>query len=274
MTTRRPAKAAMEATDATGAPRVNKLEARGVSHYFFPVKSRMPLLALDAVDVEVEAGRFTALVGPSGCGKSTLLRMFAGLIAPSRGEIRMDGKRIEGPDSRKGLVFQEDAVFPWLTVARNVEYGLRSRDVPKYTARETARHWIDIVGLSGFDHAYPSELSGGMRKRVDLARVYASDPEVLLMDEPFGALDALTKQALQEDLLQLLQRVVKTVVFVTHDLEEAVYLADVVVLMSSRPGRIREVQTVTLPRSRGPEVRDSPEFFDLVRSLRRLLPNG
>ena len=256
---------------AGGPPETLKLLADGVTHYFTPVKAKVPLLALDSIDLYIPAGHFVAVVGPSGCGKSTLLRMFAGLIRPTRGTVFLDGKPITGPDSRKGMAFQEDAVFPWLSVEGNVRYGLRCRGVPKKDAREIARRWIAAVGLDGFEQSYPHELSGGMRKRVDLARLYASDSEVLLMDEPFGALDAMTKQDLQEDLLRLWQGAVRTVVFVTHDLEEAIYLADIVVFMSARPGRIKDIRSVKLDRPRPADVRDSPEFFELVRSSREVL---
>jgi NitT/TauT family transport system ATP-binding protein len=192
----------------------------------------------------------------------------AGLVSPSRGDVLLDGAVTRGPNPGKGMVFQEDSVFPWLTVQQNVEYGLRARGLRGNMVTAVASRWIQAVGLEGFADAYPRELSGGMRKRVDLARVYATDPEGLLMDEPFGALDALTREALQADLLSLWQELRKTVVFVTHDLDEAAYLADVVVFMSPRPGRVTAIVPVTLGRPRSPEVRTSPEFFALTRRLR------
>ena len=244
------------------------LEARNICHYFLPVKARRALLVIDGVSLTIARGTFTAIVGESGCGKSTLLRIFAGLVPPSKGEVRLDGEVTRGPDPRKGMVFQEDSVFPWLTVQKNVEYGLRARGLKGDGVRAEASRWIQAVGLEDFGEAYPRELSGGMRKRVDLARVYATNPEVLLMDEPFGALDALTREALQTDLLSLWQEQRKTVVFVTHDLDEAAYLADVVVFMSPRPGRVTAILPVPLGRPRSPSVRISPEFFALTRRFR------
>jgi NitT/TauT family transport system ATP-binding protein len=243
------------------------LSAIDVRHYFAPARAQRPFLALDDVNLDIPAASFVALIGPSGCGKSTLLRVFAGLIAPTSGRAELVGEAIAGPDERKGMVFQEDAVFPWLTVARNVEFGLRARGVPRGKRRDVAREWINLVGLAGFEDAYPRELSGGMRKRVDLARVYASDPEVLLMDEPFGALDALTKLRLQGELLGLWERTRKTVVFVTHDLEEAVYLSDTVVVMGARPGRIASIHQIDIPRPRTFETRASERFTALAHLL-------
>ena len=239
----------------------------GVRHHFTQGQHRRPLLVLEGVDLAIPRGSVVSLVGASGCGKSTLLRMFAGLIKPTTGRVELGGQPIEGPDERKGMVFQEDAVFPWLRVMGNVEYGLRARGVPRARRRQIAAGWIELVGLAGFENAYPHELSGGMRKRVDLARVYASDPEVLLMDEPFDALDALTKLQLQEELLQLWERSRKTIVFVTHDLEESVYLSDAVVVMSPRPGRVASVHQIDIPRPRSFETKAGERFTALQHRL-------
>ena len=243
------------------------LACQHIHHYFATSKSGQLLHALGDISLDVPAGSFVSLVGASGCGKSTLLRVFAGLIQPTHGVARLAGNPIRGADEHKGMVFQEDAVFPWLSVIKNVEYGLRARGISREQRRATARRWIELVGLSGFEDAYPRELSGGMRKRVDLARVYASDPDVLLMDEPFGALDAQTKLRLQTELLRLWEQRRKTVVFVTHDLEEAVYLSDTVVVMAARPGRIASVHEVGLARPRPFEVRTSAEFTTLAKRL-------
>jgi NitT/TauT family transport system ATP-binding protein len=257
-------RAAAGATPEAGIP---ALSVNGIRHYFAPARSERPFLALDNVTLDVTAGSLVSLVGPSGCGKSTLLRVFAGLIIPTSGRAQLSGQPINGPDERKGMVFQDDAVFPWLGVMKNVEFGLRTRGVGRTERQKVAQEWIDLVGLTGFEKAYPRELSGGMRKRVDLARVYASDPEVLLMDEPFGALDALTKLRLQEELLKLWERTRKTIVFVTHDLEEAVYLSDTVVVMAARPGRISSIHKIDIPRPRTFETRTTEQFTTLTHRL-------
>ena len=225
------------------------------------------LTVLDGINLTFPSGSFTSIVGTSGCGKSTLLKMMAGRFAPSDGEMRLDGNIIKGTDRRRGMVFQQDAVFPWMTVAKNVSYGPRLRGASKAEQREAETKWIEAVGLKGFEDRWPRELSGGMRKRVDIGRVYANDPDVLLMDEPFGALDAQTKERLQSDLLATWRQTQKTVIFVTHDLEEAIFLSDQIVVMSARPGRIRHIEHVALPRPRKDEMRLSSEFLDIKRKL-------
>ena len=265
MTTRQQQGQAPDSADADSTELA--LSCRNVHHYFADAKSTRPFHVLDDVSLDIPAGSFVSLVGASGCGKSTLLRVFAGLIRPPNGDALLAGTPIRGADRHKGMVFQEDAVFPWLSVIKNVEYGLRVRGVPRPERRAKARQWINLVGLSGFENAYPRRLSGGMRKRVDLARVYASDPDVLLMDEPFGALDAQTKLRLQQELLRLWEQSRKTVIFVTHDLEEAVYLSDTVVVMAARPGRIASVHQVGLDRPRSFEARATPEFIALTQRL-------
>jgi NitT/TauT family transport system ATP-binding protein len=247
-----------------GAP---ALMAREVRHYFSMAAATRPFLVLSDIDLEIPEGAFVSLVGPSGCGKSTLLRVFAGLIVPTYGRAELKGEAITGPNERKGMVFQEDAVFPWLNVRDNVEFGLKARGVAKASRDAIASRWIETVGLKGFEGSFPRELSGGMRKRVDLARVYASDPEVLLMDEPFGALDAMTKLRLQEELLRLWDQSRKTVVFVTHDLDEAVYLSDFVVVMAAQPGRISSIHPIDLPRPRHFEMRATEKFTGLAHGL-------
>ncbi len=244
-----------------------KLQIRDLTHRFAIGAARDELTVLHGVNLDIQRGQFVSIIGESGCGKSTLLRMMAGLLSPSDGEVLHDSKQVRGIDPRLGFVFQQDAVFPWLTVEQNVEYGPRSRGVPKAQREGAVAKWCASVGLSNFRKAYPKELSGGMRKRVDLARAYANDPDVLLMDEPFAALDVQTKAVMQEAVLDLWQSTGKTVVFVTHDLEEAVFLSDLVVVLSSRPGRIHALMPIALPRPRTAETRVSDEFARTKREL-------
>ena len=225
------------------------------------------LTVLDGINLTFPSGSFTSIVGTSGCGKSTLLKMMAGLFEPSDGEMRLDGDIIRGTDRRRGMVFQQDAVLPWMTVAKNVSYGPRIHGASKAEQEAAEKKWIEAVGLKGFEDRWPRELSGGMRKRVDIGRVYANDPDVLLMDEPFGALDAQTKERLQSDLLATWRETQKTVIFVTHDLEEAIFLSDQIIVMSARPGRIRHIEEVSLPQPRQDEMRLSTEFLDIKRKL-------
>ncbi|HXU53325.1 MAG TPA: ABC transporter ATP-binding protein [Casimicrobiaceae bacterium] len=256
---------------AATSRRTLALDVKGVWRYFQRLDGTPPFTALENIDLDVESGKFVAIIGGSGCGKSTLLRIMAGLVPPSRGVVLHEGKPVRGPHFSRGFVFQADAVFPWLTVRRNIEFGLQCRGIPAGKRRATAETWARTVGLADFIDAYPKELSGGMRKRVDLARVYANDPDVLLMDEPFGALDAQTKERMQVELLELWDRSRKTVLFVTHDVDEAVFLADEIVVMASRPGRIAERITVPLARPRDERSRVSEGFEQTRRRLRGLL---
>lgn len=230
--------------------------------------------ALKDVNLEVQAGEFMCLVGPSGCGKSTLVFIVAGLVMPSAGEVHVGGERVTEPDPDRTVVFQGDAVFPWMTVAQNVAYGLRQSNASKREIDATVSQLVERVGLTGFSDAYPKELSGGMKKRVDLARAYATNPKALLMDEPFGALDAITKEKMQVDLMQLSASETdrqRTVLFVTHDLEEAIFLADRVAVMSARPGTIQVVLDIPLARPREASVKLSNEFQALRGQIRELL---
>ncbi|MFZ7128085.1 MAG: ABC transporter ATP-binding protein [Desulfobacterales bacterium] len=219
--------------------------------------------ALQHISLSIEPGEFICLVGPSGCGKTTLLNIIAGFLKPTAGEVRVDGRIIEGPGPDRGVVFQQYAVFPWLTVRENVRFGLKLAANRRGTSEtdEIVDHFIELVGLKEFEKAYPKELSGGMKQRVALARSYAVNPAVLLMDEPFGALDAQTRQFMQESLLQILEQERKTVVFVTHGVEEATYLASRVVIMAARPGRIREIIPVEIPYPRLSEIKTTAEFI-------------
>ena len=257
----------MSASARIGTAEPAKLGIRGLTHRFVTGAQSTPLTVLRDIDLDIARGQFVSIIGESGCGKSTLLRMMAGLLAPSEGQVLHDGTPVKGINHALGFVFQQDAVFPWLTVEQNVEYGPRSRGVPKDERRRLVEHWCASVGLSAFRKAYPKELSGGMKKRVDLARAYANSPDVLLMDEPFAALDVQTKGVMQEAVLQLWESTQKTVVFVTHDLDEAVFLSDVVVVLSSRPGRIHTIITNPLGRPRTEVTRVSDEFAASKRTL-------
>lgn len=217
--------------------------------------------ALEDITLDVRAGEFLALVGPSGCGKSTLLDLLGGLTVPTSGRILLDGRPIGGPGRDRGIVFQQYALFPWRTSAQNVEFGLDIAGLKAGQRREVARHFLDLVGLSGFADRYPHELSGGMKQRVAIARSLAYDPEVLLMDEPFAALDAQTRETLQGELLRIWRATGKTIVFITHAIDEAVVLGQRVAVMTSRPGRIKQV--IEIPdvlRSEAEDVRSLPEF--------------
>ena len=249
---------------------MSEIRAENISHTF-GAGTPEALAVLEEIDLVFESGSFNSIVGTSGCGKSTLLKMMAGLYSPTRGAITLNGEKITGTGRDRGMVFQQDAVFPWMTVAGNISYGPRLRGASRRERREIEAKWIKIVGLQGFEDRWPRELSGGMRKRVDIGRVYANDPAVLLMDEPFGALDAQTKERMQTDLLDAWRVSKKTIVFVTHDLEEAIFLSDKVIVMSPRPGRIRHIDTVALPRPRNNEMRLTSEFLDIKRKLWKLL---
>ena len=244
-----------------------KLGVHGLTHEFGMHGGKAALTVLRNIDLEIPTGKFVSLIGESGCGKSTLLRLMAGLLRPTRGEVRHDGGAVRGINQALGFVFQQDAVFPWLTVEKNVEYGPRSHGLPRQERERLVAEWCETVGLTKFRKAYPKQLSGGMRKRVDLARAYANSPDVLLMDEPFAALDVQTKAVMQQAVLELWKSTGKTVVFVTHDLEEAVFLSDLVVVLSSRPGRIHSLVEIDLARPRSEETRVSDEFFAAKREL-------
>jgi NitT/TauT family transport system ATP-binding protein len=218
------------------------------------------VIALDDVSLDIETGSFCCLVGGSGCGKSTLLNLIAGLIAPSDGSIEVGGRPVEQPGPDRGMVFQSYTLYPWLRVRQNVEFGPALRGVARSERTSTADELLAEMGLSEFAEAYPSQLSGGMQQRVAIARALANNPEVLLMDEPFGALDALTRSTAQRFLTDLWERHRRTIAFVTHDIEEAVFLADRVYVMSPRPGRVRECIEIDLPRPRSAALLATPEF--------------
>jgi NitT/TauT family transport system ATP-binding protein len=238
-----------------------KISVQDVSRVY-PLKDN-DFVALDHVSLDVGDNEFITVVGPSGCGKSTLMNILAGLETPSGGGAFVDGVPVRGPGPDRGMIFQQYALFPWLTVRKNVEFGLRVAKVPAAQRRERAEHYIRLVGLEQFADALPKMLSGGMKQRCAIARAYAVNPSLLLMDEPFGALDALTRVRLQEQLLDTWSQDKRTVMFITHDVDEAVILANRVVVMAARPGRIHEVIDVDLPYPRDESVRLSPEFAEL-----------
>jgi NitT/TauT family transport system ATP-binding protein len=227
------------------------------------VTARGRTVSLDNVSLDVAEGEFITLVGPSGCGKSTMLNLIGGLLEPTSGQVLVHGDQVKGPSPDRGVIFQQYALFPWLTALENVEFGLRLQGLKKIERREKAMHYLDLVGIADFAHALPKELSGGMKQRCAIARAYAVNPSVLLMDEPFGALDALTRVQMQDELLSTWQKERRTIVFITHDVDEAVYLASRVVVMSPRPGRISEIIDVPLPYPRTEELRLSPEFASI-----------
>src|SRR6476469_9404872 len=232
-----------------GGPATAMIEIDHVSQVF-RTSGRQDHLALSDISLKIEDGAFVSILGPSGCGKSTLLYIVGGFVPPTRGAAKMKGRAIRGPGPDRGPVFQEFALFPWKSVLGNVMYGPRQQGLRREEAEAQSRRLIEMVGLKGFEHFYPKELSGGMKQRVALARTLAYHPSVLLMDEPFGALDAHTRTRLQNDLLNIWERDRKTVLFVTHSVEEAVFLSDKVVVMTRSPGRIKQVIDINLPRPR------------------------
>jgi len=223
--------------------------------------------ALQPVDFEVRDNDFVTILGPSGCGKSTLLRIVAGLDHATSGRVLLDGVPVEGPGADRGMVFQSYTLFPWLTIEQNIRFGLRERGMPEAQQKERAAYFIAKVGLRGFEQHFPKQLSGGMQQRTAIARALANDPKILLMDEPFGALDNQTRVLMQELLLGIWEAERKTVLFVTHDIDEAIFMANRVAVFSARPGRIKTELAVDLPHPRHYRVKTSPEFMDLKARL-------
>jgi ABC-type nitrate/sulfonate/bicarbonate transport system, ATPase component len=239
-----------------------KLSVRNLTKRF-PVSDGPSMLALDGVDLDVEEGEFIAFVGPSGCGKTTLLRIIQGLETATSGDILIDGKPARGPGHDRGFVFQQYGLLPWLTAAQNIGFALEAKGVPERRHGDITERVLATVGLKGFGDRFPHQLSGGMQQRVGIARALAIEPDMMLLDEPFGALDALSREILQNEMLGLTERMGKTVLFVTHSVDEAVCLADRVVVMSPRPGRIRDIVPIDIPRPRarlGEALRDTPEY--------------
>jgi NitT/TauT family transport system ATP-binding protein len=250
------------------------LEASGVRKIYRKDGREMPVLEVERF--AAREGEFITIIGPSGCGKSTLLHIMGGFIPAESGTIRVHGRAVNGPGPDRGMMFQEFALFPWKTVAGNVAWGLEAQGRPRSEIEPIVQNYLEIMGLAEFRNHYPAEISGGMKQRTALARVLAFDPKVLLMDEPFGALDAQTREVMQEEVTKIWERTRKTIVFVTHDIEEAVFLGDRVVVLSARPGRIREDIRIDLPRPRSLEIKKSIEcheyrnrIWDMIRQESR-----
>jgi NitT/TauT family transport system ATP-binding protein len=251
-----------------GPGHAGSIVIRGLRKQFRDIVRQEEIVALDGIDLDIADNEFLTVLGPSGCGKTTLLNIVASFEAASAGELRVDGEQIRKPGPDRGVVFQEYALFPWLTVEQNIEFGLRERGMRKSERRERVRRQIASVGLSGFEQRYPQELSGGMRQRVALARVLVNNPKILLMDEPFAALDAQTRSMMQQELLGVWSAERRTAIFITHNIEEAVLLGDRVVVMTARPGRIKEIFAIELSR---PRDVTSAEFNDIRRRVTSLL---
>jgi ABC-type nitrate/sulfonate/bicarbonate transport system ATPase subunit len=244
-----------------------KLLVDGVARVFPGVRGASPVRALEPTRLEVAENDFITILGPSGCGKSTLLRIVAGLDRPSAGRVLLGGREVRGPGPDRGMVFQSYTLFPWLTVRENIAFGLVEKGAASPAIRETVEAYLDKVGLRGFENHYPKQLSGGMQQRTAIARALANDPAILLLDEPFGALDNQTRALMQELLLGIWERERKTVLFVTHDIEEAIFMASRVVVMSARPGRIKAEVPVDLPHPRHYTMKTSPDFTALKARL-------
>ncbi len=245
-----------------------RIVVRGLGKHFTDISRQEKIVALDGIDLEIGDDEFLTILGPSGCGKTTLLNIIAGFDHPTSGDVRLDGEAILKPGPDRGVVFQEYALFPWLSVEQNIEFGLRERRVPKTQRRARVRDQIASVGLSGFERRYPQELSGGMRQRVAIARALVNDPKILLLDEPFAALDAQTRTLMQQELLRVWSAARRTAIFITHNIEEAILLGDRVVVMTARPGRIKEIVAVNLPR---PRDVTSAEFNEIRRRIGLML---
>ena len=247
------------------------LTARAVTKSFSLPRGSGEVIAVDRFSLDIAEGEFVCLLGASGCGKSTLLNMFAGFLQPTSGEVALRGEPITRIEPRCGVIFQSYALFPWKTVRGNVEFGLKMQGVPRAERRQRAQSFIDMVKLKGFEDHYPTELSGGMQQRVTFARLLAADPEVLLMDEPFAALDAMTRQVMQEELLRIHEQSRKTIVFITHSIDEALILANRIVVMSARPGRVKSILQNSLPNPRHVTVQLSPEYAALKAEIWKLV---
>ena len=239
--------------------RRTKVEIRGL---YMTFRAENEVRVLEDIDLDVREGEFVCILGPSGCGKSTLLNIVAGFLVPTAGTVKIDGEEVRGPDARRIFVFQERGVFPWLTVEGNIGFGLGR--LPRAERERRIAHYVGLVGLQGFEKAYPQELSGGMKQRVEVARALAVNPDVLYLDEPFGALDSITRLVMRSELLRIWEAEKKTILFVTHDIEESVQLADRVVVMSSRPARIRRIVDIDLPHPRDLSSRRYLELRDSI----------
>jgi NitT/TauT family transport system ATP-binding protein len=248
-----------------------KLDAKDVVIEYYTPRTGRRVLAVDHLSLQIHEGEFLAICGPSGCGKTTLLNATDGLLPINGGEIRLDGKLITKPGHDRAMVFQQASLLPWRTVSKNVAYGLELRGQSGKDAKDRVQRFISLVGLEGFEEAYPHELSGGMQQRANLARALAADPEILLMDEPFAALDAQTREFMQQELLRIWNADRKTVLFITHQIDEAIFLADRVVVMSARPGRIKAIFDIDIPRPRTLHVKREPIFLKYLDDIWTLI---
>ena len=254
----------MRVIDGAGS----KLQARDVTIHYWLRRASQPFLAVDGVSLDIRPGEFVSIVGPSGCGKTSLLNAIDGLLQISSGVLSLDGRPITKPGSDRAMVFQQPSLLPWRTVYGNVIYGLEIQGrVNSSDARDKARSLIKLVGLERFEEAYPSELSGGMQQRVNLARALATDPDILLLDEPFAALDAQTREFMQAELLRVWSETRKTALFITHDIKEAIYLADRVLVFTARPGRIKQIVDIELPRPRTLHIKREPRFIEIEDAI-------
>ncbi|MDR1658109.1 MAG: ABC transporter ATP-binding protein [Deltaproteobacteria bacterium] len=263
-------------TDLERAPRQPKIVLQNLSQHFQlraeDQSGPRHFLALDDFSLSVHDGEFVSIVGPSGCGKSTLLDIIAGLASAANGSILIDGQSVSGPDLDRGIVMQGYALFPWRTIRKNVEFGLEIKGLGAKERKEISQKYLELVNLKGFEERYPHELSGGMKQRVAIARALAYDPKVLLMDEPFAALDAQTRETLQDEVMRIWEKTGKTIIFVTHSIDEAVLLADRVVVMTPNPGRIKSIVDIDLPRPRtNQKTRISPNYISLRQQIWELL---
>jgi NitT/TauT family transport system ATP-binding protein len=247
-----------------------RIEVKGARLQFEQVDGT-PFTAIDGVSLTIEPGEFVSIIGPSGCGKSTVLNVVAGFSKLDEGVVTLDGVAIEKPGSERGVVFQQYSLFPWMTVRKNVEFGLKMKRVSPSKCEMISRSLLGIAGLLAFENHYPDQLSGGMKQRVGIVRALATSPRVLLMDEPFGALDAQTRTVMQEVLTNMWQRLRTSVLFITHDIDEAIFLSDRVYVMTARPGKVKCVVPIDLPRPRTPEMTTSTEYIALVKQLRGLI---
>ena len=246
-----------------------KLQAKNLTKIYGDPGNEV--VAVSDINLEIRESEFVMIVGPSGCGKTTLINMLGGLLDASSGEVLLDGKPVTGPGADRGMVFQGYSLFPWLTVQKNVEFGLKMKNVPVKDREAQAKRYIDLVGLTGFENALPKQLSGGMKQRVAIARTLANEPEILLMDEPFGALDAQTRVVMQELLADISRKTKTTILFITHDIDEAVLLGDRIYIMSRRPGTIRSVIDVKLPENRTHDCLVLPEFLETKKTIMDML---
>lgn len=248
-----------------------KLQATGLRHEYYQPRTGGRLLALDNINLQVEDGEFVTIVGPSGCGKTTFINLCDGLLKPTAGQIAIDGKQVTGPGTDRGMVFQDSCLMPWRTVFKNVIFGLECQGMDNGDGQSRARKFIKLVGLEGFEDHYPHELSGGMQQRCNLARALTVDPQILIMDEPFAALDAQTREIMQLELLRIWKEAGKTVLFITHQINEAIYLADRVIVFGARPGKVKETIKIDIPRPRPLATKRETKFLEYEDHLWTLI---